>query len=212
FAALAIICTCTRAGAQLRSELGAGGFTQPVAFVQDPSDSTVQVVAQQDGRIRFLKNSTVQPTDYLALRGVVRNSGEQGLLGFAFAPDYASTGRVFVNFINLAGHTVIARFTRNGAPGLSADLASRFDLRWPDGQRFITQPFANHNGGNLAFGPDVPKAAAGELYVLAYNSGNLYRIQPSGAPLPVSGRQRPPMVPATGTAVPRDNLPGSPGR
>ena len=101
----------------------------------------------------------MQPTDYLDLRAVVRNGGEQGLLGLAFAPDYATSGRVFVNFINLQTDTVIARFTRSASDPLRADPATRFDLRWPDGQRFITQPFANHNGGNLAFGPD------GYLYI-----------------------------------------------
>ena len=96
----------------------------------------------------------MQADDFLDLRSVVRNSGEQGLLGLAFAPDHATSGRVFVNFINTDGHTVIARFTRMSGDPLRGDPASRFDLRWPDGQRVISQPFANHNGGNLAFGPD----------------------------------------------------------
>jgi glucose/arabinose dehydrogenase len=142
------------AAAQLRAEPVASGFTQPVAFVQDPSDPTVQVVVQQDGRIRVLKDGLLQAADYLDLHAVVLNSGEQGLLGFAFAPNYASSGRVFVNFINLSGHTVVARFVRSAANPLRADPATRFDFLWPGGQRFIAQPFANHNGGNLAFGPD----------------------------------------------------------
>ncbi len=147
------------AGAQIRAELVAAGFTQPLGFVQDPSDPTVQVVIQQDGRVRALKSGVVQAADYLDLRSVVRNAGEQGLLGLAFAPDYATSRRVFVNFSNLSGHTVIARFTRMPADPLRADPSSRFDFRWPDGQRIITQPFSNHNGGHLAFGPD------GFLYV-----------------------------------------------
>ena len=85
---------------------------------------------------------------------MVRNSGEQGLLGLAFAPDYAVSGRVYVNFINLQTDTVIARFRRSASDPLRADPATRFDFRWPDGQRVITQPFDNHNGGHLAFGPD----------------------------------------------------------
>lgn len=140
--------------AQLRADLVASGFTQPVGFVQDPSDSAVQVVVQQDGRIRAVRNGVLQPTDFLDLRAVVLNSGEQGLLGLAFAPDYATSRRVFVNFINLDGHTVIARFTRMVGDPLRADPATRFDLMWPGGQRFIFQPFANHNGGNIVFGPD----------------------------------------------------------
>lgn len=147
------------ARAQLRADIVATGLTQPVAFVQDPSDPSVQVIVQQNGRVRVFKDGVVQPTDYLDLTAVVMNSGEQGLLGFAFAPNYATSGRVYVNFINLSGNTVLARFTRSATNPLRADPASRFDLMWPGGQRFISQPFANHNGGNMAFGPD------GYLYV-----------------------------------------------
>jgi glucose/arabinose dehydrogenase len=149
-----VACAVAPARGQVRAELVAGGFTQPVAFVQDPSDATVQLVVQQDGRIRALRDGAVQEADYLDLRAVVRNSGEQGLLGLAFAPDYATSGRVFINFVNTSGHTVVARFRRSAADPLRADPSSRFDLRWPDGQRIIEQPFSNHNGGNLAFGPD----------------------------------------------------------
>jgi glucose/arabinose dehydrogenase len=145
--------------AQMRADLIVSGLTQPVAFVQDPSDATVQAIVQQNGRIRILKSGVLQATDYLNLSSVVVNSGEQGLLGMAFAPDYATSGRVYVNFINLSGNTVIARFVRSATDPLRADPASRFDLLWPGGQRFIFQDFSNHNGGNLAFGPD------GYLYI-----------------------------------------------
>jgi glucose/arabinose dehydrogenase len=148
------VCAATPAAAQLRAQLVVGGLSTPVAFVQDPSDPTVQIVVQQGGRIRVVKNGTLQANDFLNLTSVVQSGGEQGLLGFAFAPDYASSGRCFVNFTRLGGDTVIARFIRSSADPLRADPASRFDLRWPDGQRVITQPFANHNGGNLVFGPD----------------------------------------------------------
>ena len=153
-AAVAVAVTAAPARAQLTTDLVVSGLTQPIAFVQDPSDATVFLVVQQDGRIRAMKGGVLQSPDYLDLRAVVLNAGEQGLLGLAFAPDYATSRRVYVNFINLQGHTVIARFTRMTGDPLRADPASRFDLLWPGGQRLISQPFANHNGGNLAFGPD----------------------------------------------------------
>lgn len=144
------------AQAQLSSTVYASGFSSPIAFVQDPTDPTVQLVVQQGGRVRVVKSGVVQPADFLDLRTAITTAGgEQGLLGLAFAPDYATSGRVFVNFTNTSGHTVIARFRRSSNP-LVADPASRFDLRWggPSGLRFIVQPFSNHNGGHLAFGPD----------------------------------------------------------
>lgn len=147
------------AAAQVRADLIASGLTQPVAFVQDPSNRAVQLIVQQDGHVRVLKDGVLQSQDFLDLSGVVLDSGERGLLGLAFSPDYAASGRVFVNFVNSAGNTVIARFLRASADPLRADPATRFDLLWPTGQRFIVQPFANHKGGNLAFGPD------GYLYV-----------------------------------------------
>jgi glucose/arabinose dehydrogenase len=143
--------------AQLTAATHATGFSLPVAFVQDPTDRTVQYVVEQRGRIRVVRNGTVLATDFLNLTAFVSNGSEQGLLGLAFAPDYATSGRFYVNFTNkiAVGDTVVARFRRSSNP-LVADLTSRFDLRWggPTGPAFITQPYANHNGGNLVFGPD----------------------------------------------------------
>ena len=136
----------------------ADGFSRPVGFIQDPSNPAVQVVLEQGGRVRVLLNGIVQPDDYLNLTPQVSSTGEQGLLGLAFAPDYAASGRVFVSFTNLSGDSVVARFTRSTVNPLRADPGTRFDLVWY-GQPFIDQPFGNHNGGNIAFGPD------GYLYV-----------------------------------------------
>ena len=104
--------------------------------------------------------AALQPADFLDITASVRSGGEQGLLGLAFPPDAGLTGRFYVNFTNDAGHTVVARFRRSSNP-LVADPASRFDLRWngAGGPALIEQPFSNHNGGHLAFGPD------GYLYV-----------------------------------------------
>ena len=143
------------AAAQLRTQVHAAGFVFPLAFVQDPVDRTVQHVVEQGGRIRPIRGASALGTDFLDLTRALRSGGEQGLLGLAFAPDYATSGRFYVNFTNTAGHTVVARFRRSADPFV-ADPASRFDLRWggPNALALIEQPFANHNGGNLVFGPD----------------------------------------------------------
>ena len=144
--------------AQLRAEVFASGFQAPVAFVADPSDPAVFFVVEQAGRIRTLRNRVIEGADFLDIRSAVGSGGERGLLGLAFAPNVGS-GRFFVNFTNRSGDTVIARFRRSSNP-LVADASSRFDLRWgPAREPVIVQPFANHNGGHLAFGPD------GYLYV-----------------------------------------------
>ena len=134
------------------------GLQSPVAFVQDPTDRSLQLVVQQAGRIRVVRDGAIAGNDFLNLTSSVSCCGEQGLLGLAFAPDYASSGRFYVNFTNTAGNTVVARFLRSSVPA-QADPSTRFDLQLEGTRRFVTQPFANHNGGHLAFGPD------GYLYI-----------------------------------------------
>ena len=135
------------------------GLQSPIAFVADPTDRTVFYAVEQAGRIRVVRNRAIAETllDFSA-PGVITSGGERGMLGLALAPDFATSSRFFVNFTNANGHTVVSRF-RKGATG-SADMASRFDLRFDEGgPGIIVQPFSNHNGGHLAFGPD------GMLYI-----------------------------------------------
>jgi glucose/arabinose dehydrogenase len=140
--------------AQIGSQFVAGGFTAPVAVVSDPTEVGRYFVVEQGGRIRVVRNGVVQPADFLDLTAVVLDGGERGLLGMALAPDYASSGRFFINYTREPdGHTVIARYRRSADPN-RADPASGFNLRWPNENDFITQPFANHNGGDLQFGSD----------------------------------------------------------
>lgn len=151
----------SHAYAQLATRVHASGFSAPVAFAQDPTSANIQYVVEQAGRIRVIRDGAVLGTDFLNITSSVRSGGEQGLLGLAFDPGYASNGRFYVNFTRQPdGHTVVARFRRSGNP-LVADPSSRFDLRWngAGGNALIEQPFANHNGGHLAFGPD------GYLYI-----------------------------------------------
>ena len=143
--------------AQIRTQQVVSGLSQPLAFIPDPALPNVFYIVQQGGLVRALVNGALQAEPFVDLRGAVSAGGERGLLGMAFAPDSGS-GRVFFNFTNTNGDTVIARFQRlAGTPRV--EPGSRFDLRWPTGERVIRQPYANHNGGYLAFGPD------GYLYV-----------------------------------------------
>jgi glucose/arabinose dehydrogenase len=141
------------AHAQLRTRVHASGFSQPVAFVQDPTDRNVQLVVQQGGRIRVVQNGSVLATDFLNITASISSGGERGLLGLALAPDYGSSGRFFIAFTDPNGNYVISRYRRSGNP-LVADASSRFDLLLGGSQRFVPHPFSNHNGGHLAFGPD----------------------------------------------------------
>jgi glucose/arabinose dehydrogenase len=143
--------------AQLQGQVYASGFVSPVAFVQHPTDRSMQLVVQQGGRIRIVRNGAVL-SDFLNLTGSISCCGERGLLGAAFAPDYAASGRFYVNFTNTDGDTVVARFTRSSDP-LVANASSRFDLQLDGPLRYVAQPYSNHNGGHLAFGPD------GYLYI-----------------------------------------------
>jgi Glucose / Sorbosone dehydrogenase/IPT/TIG domain len=94
----------------------------------------------------------VRATAFLDIRSLVGCCGERGLLGLAFHPRYSENGFFFVDYTNTAGDTVIARYRVSSDPG-AADSSSGVTLLT------IPQPFANHNGGQLAFGPD------GYLYV-----------------------------------------------
>jgi glucose/arabinose dehydrogenase len=152
FVVLAAYVIATIAQGTIRTRVYASGLVNPLAFVQDPLDRTVQFVVEQAGRIRVVRSGTVLAVDLLDLRTAVLAGGERGLLGLACAAD----GRLYVNFTNRSGDTVVARFLRSSADPLVANPGSRFDLRWggANGTAVIAQPFANHNGGNLVFGPD----------------------------------------------------------
>ena len=181
-----LLLASAQAAAQLPSIQSAtyvGGLSSPVGMVQDPSDPAVQFVVQQGGLIRVIRNGVLQGTNFLNLTSSIATGGERGLLGLAFPGDYARTGRFYVNFTRSGdGATVVARFLRSAANPLVADPNSRFDLLWPaqpdmatangcdafssSPQRAICQPFSNHNGGKIAFGPD------GYLYIGMGDGGN----------------------------------------
>ena len=155
--ALSVGLVASPAAAQIRTQLVVSGLTNPLALVMDPLDHSTFYVVEQRGTIRSLRNGTLSSSFFLDIRSAIASGGERGLLGLAFPPDHATSRRFYLNFTNTAGHTVVARYTRTATGAV--DDSSRFDLMWPDGRRFIEQPFSNHNGGHLAFGPD------GYLYI-----------------------------------------------
>src|SRR4051812_18174704 len=161
-----LIAIATPASAQLALVPYVSGLTTPVEFVQDPSKPWVQYVVEQGGRIRAIQSGVLLPTPFLDVSSVISAGGERGLLGLAFPDDYAVSGRFFVDFTDSTGNTRVARFKRSATNPLVADPSTRFDLRWGGTQSFIVQPFANHNGGHLAFGPD------GYLYVALGDGGS----------------------------------------
>lgn len=123
----------------------AAGFTQPV-FVTHAGDARLFVV-EQGGVIKIIKNGQTLTAPFLDITTRVRCCTEEGLLGLAFEPGYASTRRFYVYYTNNDGDQVIARYASNG--GDSADPASE--------QILMTIPHpsnSNHNGGWLGFGPD----------------------------------------------------------
>jgi glucose/arabinose dehydrogenase len=162
--ALALLLTtvllfATPATAQFRGQLYVSGLTHPVAFVQDPGNAAVQFVVEKEGTIRVVQGGTLLSTPFLDLSGTVATGGERGLLSLAFPPGAIESGRFFITFVNTDGHTVVSRFSRSAGDPLVADPATRFDLRWSTGERFISHPESLHYGGNLVFG------AEGYLYI-----------------------------------------------
>ena len=155
-AAIVIVCAlAANLHAQLRARVQASGFTFPLAYVQDPTNRDTHFVVEQGGRVKVVRGASVLPQVFLDVSAAIVSGGEQGLLGLAFPPDAPTSRRFFVDFTNRSGDTVIARFKRS-ADDAVADPATRFDLHWggPSGPTSIFQPFGNHNGGNVVFGPD----------------------------------------------------------
>ncbi len=146
------------AQAPLSLELVAGGLARPLGLVAPGDGSGRLFVVLQGGRILVLADGTVLPEPFLDLSDRVSCCGERGLLGLAFHPGFAANGLFFVNYTDTGGDTVIARFAASADPD-RADPTSEFEVLT------YAQPFANHNGGQLAFGPD------GYLYVGSGDGG-----------------------------------------
>lgn len=138
-------------GGEIRLTEVAAGLSGPV-FLTAPRPDARLFVVEQPGRIRVVENGTLLPTPFLDITDRVSSGGERGLLSVAFHPSYAANGYFYVDYTDRNGDTRIERY-RVGADRNRADPASaRLILQ-------VAQPFANHNGGLVAFGPD------GKLYV-----------------------------------------------
>lgn len=140
-------------------ELFQSGFSGPVNL-QHAGDDRLFVV-EQDGIIKIMEaDGTVNPTPFLNISSLVSNGSEQGLLGLAFHPDYANNGFFYVNYTNTGGDTQISRFSVDaGNPDIANPASELFIL-------FYDQPFSNHNGGSVVFGPD------GYLYISSGDGGS----------------------------------------
>ena len=150
----------------------AGGLEKPISLANAGDGSGRLFVVEQPGRIRIIQDGLLLPGAFLDITDRVGSEGfEQGLLGLAFHPQYAQNGYFFVNYTDLNGDTVIARFQVSAADPQQADSGSEKRLL------FVDQPYRNHNGGQVAFGPD------GYLYLGLGDGGSAADPQGNGQSL-----------------------------
>ena len=125
----------------------ASGLSAPVFVISPPGDLQRVFIVEQPGRIKILLDGEILPAPFLDIADDVAFGGERGLLGLAFHPDYENNGYFFVNYTNNSGTTIISRFTVTVDPDIADPNSETLILSIP-------QPFSNHNGGMLAFGPN----------------------------------------------------------
>ncbi len=141
----------------LAVEVVASGLSSPLALTAPDGDGR-QFVVEQPGRIRIIRD-TLFTQPFLDITTIVQRGGERGLLGLAFHPSYGSNGLFFVYYTNNSGDTRVVRYSASADPDV-ADPASASTIL------SVVQPFSNHNGGGLEFGPD------GFLYIALGDGGS----------------------------------------
>ena len=139
------------------------GFSAPVDF-QTPDDGSGRIfIVQQSGTIRIISGGSLLPTPFLDISSKVNfDGGEQGLLGLAFHPNYSQNKLFYLNYDRLSGgqmQTVIAEYQLSPDPNAADPASERILL-------MVNQPFPNHKGGQMAFGPD------GFLYIAFGDGGS----------------------------------------
>jgi glucose/arabinose dehydrogenase len=135
------------------------GFDAPLAVVDAGDGSGRLFVAEQDGRIRVVRDGRLVDEPILDISGRITAGGERGLLGLVFHPDFPDDPRLFVNYTDPNGDTVVSSFPVPDGGDRADEAAERILMT-------IDQPFANHNGGAVEFGPD------GMLYVATGDGGS----------------------------------------
>jgi glucose/arabinose dehydrogenase len=133
-------------GAGARLEQVVAGLSSPLYLTAPPADARLFIV-EKTGGIRIVKEGALLEAPFLDLSAKVSNGSEQGLLGLAFDPEYATNGRFVVHYTDLAGNTVLSRLQVSADPDRADPASEQLILAVP-------QPAPNHNGGQVAFGPD----------------------------------------------------------
>lgn len=128
-------------------ETVATGFDFPLLLTAPAGDARLFVV-EKNGRIKVVKDGLVLSAPFLDVGALISRGSEQGLLGLAFSPDYVTSGRFFISYTNTDGDNVLASYTVSSGDPDRADAASAV-IRLT-----VPQPYDNHNGGHITFGPD----------------------------------------------------------
>jgi glucose/arabinose dehydrogenase len=125
----------------------ASGLSRPVYITSARDGTGREFIVEQGGRILIRKGGVVLPTPLLDITHLVTTGGEQGLLGLAFHPAFARNRRFYVNYTNRDGDTIVRRYlTSTTNPDRAESATAKTIIK-------VAQPYANHNGGMLAFGP-----------------------------------------------------------
>ncbi len=129
------------------------GLRRPVLLVVAPGDARHRmfIVEQHTGQVRILENGKLAPKPFLTIDGI-STGNEQGLLGLAFHPAFATNGKLYVNYTARDKDTHIDEYAVGKSAPDVVDVTTKRELA------VIDQPYSNHNGGHLEFGPD------GKLY------------------------------------------------
>lgn len=128
------------------------GVWRPVFVTHAGDDSDRLFVVEQEGTVRIIQNGELLDTPFIDVSDRTEASGERGLFTIAFSPNYANNGEFYLNYTDENGDTVVARYTVGANPNQGNVASEEIILT-------VNQDFSNHNGGQLAFGPD------GYLYI-----------------------------------------------